>query len=188
MPETTVVVTWVGSMSGAHGPWYPCYHLELATTDAQGHFRVPRWKVATGSAGLPKDLGYLNTVTLDKPIQTYAFAPGHLGVEKDWRSGDTPRIEMRPFEGSPAEYFNALGGLHRNLFACATNEAVIVPLLEATYRDAERHASTPAEKAELEGLLVSVEIAKYGNDAAQERHRQRYIEQRRGKIQSEETK
>src|SRR5258705_13766622 len=41
--DATVVVKWIGSLSGVHGPSYPCYHVALATTGKDGSFYVPFW-------------------------------------------------------------------------------------------------------------------------------------------------
>lgn len=174
--DAMVVVKWIASMAGAHGPWYPCYHVELVTTDAQGRFRIPRWSVSPRTQRLPDGIGFLNTVTLDKPIQTYAFAPGQFGAEQNWRSHETLRIEIKPFKGSNSDYLMELGSLDR-FVSCAGNQKVMLPLLETMYRDAQSRATSKDDKVRLEGLLISLETAKYGQAAAEERRIKRLKEQ-----------
>lgn len=81
IPGAIVVVRWQGSYSQLVETKTVCYHVETATTDAEGKYRTPAWT--------PEDLGP-NFTPGPQLIDAYK-----AGYERDWPPGFDRSEEFR---------------------------------------------------------------------------------------------
>jgi hypothetical protein len=171
----TVVVKWLAAMSGANGPWYPCYHVEVATSDREGRFRVAPWIVNTqehDAAPLIKNLSAINTSKLDKPIETFVYAPGLSGPEKAWAKRDTAIVPVHRFDGSESERIEMLYQLGEKVSGCVGGK-ILTPTRTRMYEEAKAAARTPPDRRRADGILAGIEVTEFGPQVARERSAER---------------
>ena len=173
-----VVLKWKASLSGVHGSRYPCYHAEIAKSDPDGRFVVPRWTVDTSRAppgDWLRDVNVFRTSTIDKPIEIQIFKPGYSGDEQVSHDKSNVDLKMRAFNGTTIEWLQYMLVLSRHVLCEGGNEKTL-PLLEAMHTDARKVASTPEEVKRAESLLVTIETLIYGNASALDRATKREVD------------
>ena len=164
LPGAIVVARWKGSHSVIAETKDECYHVETATTDADGRYRIPAW--SRGTKG---------------PL----FTPGpwymHVhkaGYEEYWPAGftDTDKKNVRylkPFTGGREE---RLAYLSRIAVSCSDRKEIeinLLPLYKALYEEAEGLVVTKDDKLKVLYRLRDVERLELGTDKAWENFRQR---------------
>jgi hypothetical protein len=186
LPNTMVVVKWIGSMSGVHGASYPCYHVVLTKTGEDGHFYVPFWWKQT-YAGANSWAQGIWTTTVERPIEYAAYRPGYVMTQPVYPMGrgDDFNIRMEPFTGATQERLSYLAGPFNREIACSAYEESLLPIYEAAYAEAKAIARSAVEQELLDTILTGLESIQYGNSAALSRKGarrwQRMEEQRRGR-------
>lgn len=70
-----VVARWIGSISQLVDSQTTCYHVETATTDAKGRYRMPAWTKIPGKVG-------------HNEVQFTAYKAGYLHTRTDRATGD----------------------------------------------------------------------------------------------------
>lgn len=70
-----VVARWIGTLSLLVDSQTTCYHVESATTDAQGRYRIPAW------AKMPGKVGH-------NEVQYTAYKLGYVHTRTDRATGD----------------------------------------------------------------------------------------------------
>lgn len=70
-----VVARWIGTLSLLVDSQTTCYHVETATTDAQGRYRMPAWTKMPGKVG-------------HNEVQFTAYKAGYVHTRTDRATGD----------------------------------------------------------------------------------------------------
>lgn len=164
----TVVVKWFAAMSGMNGPWYPCYHVEVATTGKDGRFHVPKWTVNAsdpGAAPLLKNLNLYRISSIDKPIETTVYMPGYVGIERNWRKQENATVQVHSFQGSNSERVEALYQLDSKLSSCVGDDRTI-SVRRSIYEEAKANVRNEQDAKRTEALLVGIEATRYGQSKA----------------------
>lgn len=166
--DAIVVVRWQGTaFSFVESPTV-CIHVETATTDKNGRYRIPFWRASAKPSGVHRI----------EPIVTAYKAeyqwPKRL--PKDLGSGDQ---YLRPSTGTRDERLRYLRRLSSATSCGAQNgsEKNSLPLLKAIYEEAKssggdvRQASN--EMSLVESLRYRIEILELGFEEAEKRHLER---------------
>lgn len=160
IPGALVVVLWKG-----HLGWTGtvCFHVETATTDEHGIYRVPAWEK-------PSPYGDIKS----RYHQAFAYKPGYEYVEtKDGTS------YLKPFAGSRGERLEYLRRVNSATTCGSAGESKknLLSFAKAIYEEARGLAISAEEKKITDNLLFSVEIIELGYEAAERRD----IERSRGR-------
>lgn len=162
----TVIVHWVGHLSGSHGPSYPCYHVALAQSNEKGIFNVPKWNMSRED-GHSWTRG-MTTSDMEKPIKVLAYKPGY--VLEQGRVGfsvdEEVLLRMAPFVGSVMSRLSDLVSPFSYHVMCDADDKSLLPLYKAMYDEAAATAKTSEELKLADHLLIALETAQYGNNEA----------------------
>ena len=130
-----VAVTWemnFGSTAGGGGG-YPCYHIEIAKTDKDGKYYVPRWSVDHSKAETPSILK-TRVSPLSGVIDTRVYIPGYTYSRKEHRQSN--HAVMARFTGTPEERLKELQYMR---IGCElmpiTWQTALIPLDEAIAKE-----------------------------------------------------
>ena len=169
IPGAMVLLKWRGVLPTVHSNSVPCYHAELATTDAQGRFHTNAWRVET------KDhVDWLGYVTPREPPEPVAYKPGYAMPRR--YQDDPRRVLLEPFLGTTLERLDYMTGPFDRQLICEADNKTIIPAYQAAYAEAQSIAQTPQELALVDTLLTALESAQYGNSIALDRKAQRRME------------
>lgn len=159
IPGAIVVARWQGTaFSFVESPTV-CIHVETATTDKEGRYRIPFWHASakpSGAHGI-------------EPIVT-AYKAGYqwpTRLPKSLSGGDQ---YLRTFTGSREERLNYLRSLSGQ--ECGSrNDYVkkLIPLYRALYEEARTIAVTPEEKHIAGGLHYSLDRLEVGEEESLKR-------------------
>lgn len=180
----TVVVKWFAAMSGMNGPWYPCYHVEVATTGKDGRFLVPKWTISEDDPGAPtllKDLNLYRISSIDKPIETQVYMPEYVAEEMRWTKQATAAISARPFKGTDSERVEMLYRLDRRIDECPSSEHIL-SLRKRLLAEARSIARSSVDAFYVEGLLTGIETTEHGPDEARRRGQIRDVQRSKGQL------
>lgn len=187
LADATVVVKWIGHLSGVHGPSYPCYHVALAQSSPEGHFDVPAWQMKRDDG--PSWLRGMSTADMQAPLAVAAYKRGYF-IER----GPEPfakdvivLVKMEPFVGTVQERLSYLSGFIGQPIMCDADDKTLIPIYQAAYEEGKAIAKSPAELETANILLIGLESAQYGNSVALDRNGQRWLQQMRTK-ESERSK
>lgn len=91
-----VIAEWSGDIGGPVQSSQVCFHLEIATTDAEGRYHIPAWRrrPVTDHEG-----GFHGLRNVEVSRRTYKAGYSQLKFDPN----DTSTILMVPFKGSPFE-------------------------------------------------------------------------------------
>ena len=166
LPGATIIVQWVGHLSGSQGPSYPCYYVALAQSDEKGLFDVPEWKKARDDG--PSWLRGMTTDDMERPIKVLAYKPGY--VLNEGRVGfsvnEEVRLKMDRFVGSVQSRLSDLVAPFKRQAMCEGNAKALIPVYQAMFDEAKASAKTPAELELTEILLITLETAQFDNNEA----------------------
>ncbi len=156
IPNAMVVVKWIGSLSGVHGPTYLCYHVALTTTGPDGTFYVPFWWQQTYAGANPVWLQGIWTASMDKPVHVAAYRPGY--VVKLWpqsfATGESVVMNMEPVVGTKLERLSYLVGMFDRQMMCDADEKSLIPLHLAAYDGGSAHWRHPPEELKMVDTLA----------------------------------
>ena len=156
-----VVATWRGSQVRPAHASSICYHVETATTDSQGRYRIPSFS------------GNLDPLIADRSSGVESiYKAGYQRSSKDEPSSEI--ILLSPFKGTTDQRFEYLS---RNWTRdCATNPAAKAKLLvlwRDQYEEAKRIAQTVEQMKTIEAFLVGLEEQEFGYEVAHKNEEKR---------------
>jgi hypothetical protein len=144
-----VVVLWRGTIGTiGHGSTV-CHHVETATTDAQGNYRIPAWQK-------PSPYG---DIAHRHPEPT-AYKPGFVFLRSDKAT-----IYIKPFIGSRGERLEYLKRTEQSYRPCQSPEAGernLLPLYRALYAEANSVAVTKEDREIADDFLAGIETIELG--------------------------
>lgn len=158
-----VVVKWDMATGGLLGEKrYYCYHIEAATTDAEGHYRIPKWRIKLGKDETGEQMRWLPNPTVGLEVQ--ALKPGYVNAGTGV-SGEPGRIDFKAteFAGTEAEWFTAWEKYPQFDEGCFGGGSRLG--VEAVIAVYERFGNTASHKttiASLKGQLDDPDFGKYG--------------------------
>ena len=162
----TVIVHWVGHLSGSHGPRYPCYYVALAQSDEKGIFNVPKWSMSRDDG--PAWTRGMTTADMEKPNKVFAYRPGYvleLG-RVGFAVNEEVQLKMAPFVGSVMSRLGYLFTPFEPHVKCDADNKTLIPLYQAMYDEAMASAKTSGELDLADHFLVALENAQFGNEEA----------------------
>jgi len=150
MEGVIVVGGWHGHLEGFGEPKSTCYHLDTATTDAQGEFSMNKWSIN------------LNPLLMYRQTTVWAYKKGYHLSEKPRPSGS---YVMAPNSADPQERFAQI--IPRLPFDCPTDELKkLAPVLKSIHEEAMQEAQTPRQRDLSDGVLFALESITLGRDTA----------------------
>ena len=165
IPGAIVIVRWQGTYSQIVDSQDVCYHVESATTDAEGRFRTSGW--------------------VEQKMRGPFFSPGgwditayKAGYETDWPAAYSATEDykrniryLKPFTGTKAERLKYLERLNwvTRCGAAEESEKNLLPLRKALYREARGIAASEEDERIVRGLLSDLEILELGYEEALKR-------------------
>lgn len=158
-----VVARWIGTISQLVDSQTTCYHVESATTDAQGQYSIPSWTKLPGKVH-------------HNAIEVTVYKAGYRQV---WVNKATGNQYLKRDIGSVEERLEYLKWLHGTTRCGAQNESENnrLPLLKALYEDVKLHGggkkSAPNEMSPMESIQYDIEILELGFEEAERRHLKR---------------
>ena len=154
-----VVVKWHGVLPTIHSNSVPCYHVEVATTDAAGRYHVNRWRFETkGHAE------WISQVNETGPILPVAYKPGYVMPLR--RQDDPVRVFMEPFRGTTRERLIYLTDRFDREIMCEADDKSLISLYRSAYEEGKTIARSSGDAEFVDILLISLESAQYGNEDA----------------------
>ena len=148
IPEAIVIVRWQGTYSRIVDSQDVCYHVETATTDAEGRFRTPGWVERKPRGPFFSPGGW--DITAYKP-----------GYETDWPAAYSATEDykrniryLKPFTGTKAERLKYLMHVLEAARCGATDgsERNLHPLYKTLYEEGSGIALTKREKEMVDSL------------------------------------
>ena len=117
-----VVVRWIGTISALVDSQTTCYHVESATTDAQGRYRVPAWTKMPGPVR-------------HNEVHYTAYKPGYRHVRTDMATGEQ---QLRSDARGVKERLEYLSGMVRSVgcHEAGKSERALYELRAAIYYEA----------------------------------------------------
>jgi hypothetical protein len=165
-----VLVKWRGVLPTIHSNSVPCYHAELATTDAQGRYHINSWRVETKG-----HVEWMAHISQTGPVEPVAYKAGYRMSAR--QQEDTMGVLMDPVRGTTLQRLGYLAAeLDDRQLACDADEKTQIPIYRAAYEEGARLAQTPTEQRIVDSLLVVLESAQFGNSEALDRKTQRKLE------------
>ena len=160
IPNAIVIARWHGTVSALVDAQTVCMHVEFATTDAQGNYRLPSWRK-------PSTMGPVFDV---QPTVT-AHKPGYRLAEEYPET--TPMLVS--FTGSRWEKLEYLKRVS-NAAGCSDKKEIernLLPLYRALYEEAKGIAVTKEDREKVETLLFGLESIEFGSMEALNRMTER---------------
>ena len=164
IPEAIVIVRWQGTYSQIVDSQDVCYHVESATTDAEGRYQIPAWKEK--SKGLMFSAGPWLIDAYKTGYETYW--PAAYSATEDYKRNIR---YLKPFTGTKAERLKYLERLNwvTRCGAAEESEKNLLPLRKALYREARGIAASEEDERIVRGLLSDLEILELGYEEALKR-------------------
>lgn len=173
-----LVARWSGMGPYSHSE---CFHVEAATSDAQGNYVIPAWTNHDDS----------NRLTYQS-VQLTVYAPGYIWVRSsgpftneetyntyknftDWIEGEARTVKYMVLDGAgQEERFKYLMQVFVST-GCGGDGSEInsLVLLEELLGELEGLAQTPEEKQKIESIIYAMEKIKFGFEKAEKRHLER---------------
>ena len=160
IPNAIVIARWHGTVSALVDAQTVCVHVESATTDAQGNYRLLPWRKSS-------TMGPVFDV---QPIVT-AHKPGYRLAEEYPET--TPRLV--PFTGTRGERLKYLLWVLGTTSCGAQDESEknLISLRKALYEEALKLAQTKEDQKTVEAIRYDLEILELGFKTAEQRHLER---------------
>lgn len=150
-----VVALWKGTASYSNTV---CFHVETATTDEEGGFRIPAWTNTTEWR-----------FTENQWVDLIFYKAGYEESEESSRTHmpDQALFSLRPFTGSVDERLEYL--LEMADPGCLSEEyKELIVYNEALYREARAIGRSEHDKKSAERLLFYLNVVQYGWDQARD--------------------
>lgn len=146
IPGVIVVARWEGTaFSFVENPTV-CIHVETATTDKDGRYRIPFWHASAEPAG----------VHGIEPIVT-AYKAGYQWPRKLPKSLDDEMQYLRPFVGTREERFKASRIAGIKCPNAGSSQRNLIPLYKTIYEQLATLALTKDEKLYANSYLNAIE-------------------------------
>ena len=148
-----MVAFWRG---GTFNDLNACYHVETATSDKEGKYRVPGW-----FDGKPHVFGGSHVVT-------YAHKKGYERTSVNGRSYKN-KMDMSRFKGSKEERLNKLEAMVNH--ECFSDQyKKLLPYTKAIYEEGLSLKSTHADEKIIKSIKYYLDVLEIGWDEAQKRY------------------
>ena len=153
LPGVIVVGHWLGTVSGfgGHGGTV-CRHVETATTDNQGRYRLSLWE----------DRG---------PTVVYSYKTGYQASEGRGRLRTVERVLeiLKPFAGTKSERLEYLRRIGSAVGCPNAGESGVnlLDLRRGLLAEAEKLIDSNRRQEEMEAFLLPLEIIEFGYEAAE---------------------
>lgn len=168
IPHAIVVARWNGTYSAIAETRTVCYHVETATTDAEGRYRIPAWSAKSkGPFFSPEAMA----ITVYKPdYETY--------IPRGYARSEAYRKNIRylkPFTGGREERLKYLERVFGSTGCGAQDESEknLIPFFKALQDEVQNLAQTKEEKKLVESIRYALEKIELGYEQAQKRHLER---------------
>lgn len=167
-----VVIRWEGTSSQIAESKTVCYHVETATTDAQGHYRTPAWRKIK-LVGEFMGLGFTpgaKDITAYKPGYAEHWPAGYDRTE-DYQKNVRYLETFKGTSGERFKYLERYSGMQ-----CGVPEDYgpkLVPLYKAIYDEAKLLAVTKQEKQLANNRLRDLEELQLGYEKSWDNWRAR---------------
>jgi hypothetical protein len=164
--DAIVIVRWKGYVSAIVDTQTVCVHVESATTDKRGNYKVSGWSK-------PSTMGPAFDV---KPVVS-AYKVGYgLPSTPAQKDEDVYLASSKGTSGERLEYLKRIYGA-TDCGAQNGSGKNMLPFLKALYEEAKLHGGdkkpAPNEMSLLESLRYEIEIIELGFEQAEKRHLQR---------------
>lgn len=159
-----VVVIWQGTaFSFVESPTV-CIHVETATTDKDGRYRIPYWRASTEPSGV-------------RGLEPYVAGVYKVGYQRSTRrmpddlgGGDQ---FLRPFKGTRVERFKSIRISGVNCGNAGESNRNLIPLYRTIYEQLNALAETKEEKYDANAYLNKIEEIERPYEEASRRDEER---------------
>lgn len=162
--DAIVVVIWQGTaFSFVESPTV-CIHVETATTDKDGRYRIPYWRASTEPSGV-------------RGLEPYVAGVYKVGYQRSTRrmpddlgGGDQ---FLRPFKGTRVERFKSIRISGVNCGNAGESNRNLIPLYRTIYEQLNALAETKEEKYDANAYLNKIEEIELPYEEASRRDEER---------------
>jgi hypothetical protein len=164
IPDAIVEARWIGYVSGIADSQTACYHVMVATTDANGHYSMPAWR---------KDITeewQKNLTPQEVKIDAYKKGYEWAGII----SQDNSVEYLKLFSGTQKGMFRVTASAAKACESGGDSEKNLLPFYQKVYADALPLAVTKEDKYILSNLLYDIEILQMPFEEADKRHMERH--------------
>lgn len=160
IPGAIVIVRWKGTYSIPFADTRSsCYHVESATSDAQGRFKTSVWTAESKGPLFSEDYWEID-----------AYKAGY----ESWRPANFHKTEeykrnvryLSAFKGTSGERLRALWSLEAQCGSAGVSEKNLIPLRRALYEEAKGLVQSPEDAKIAKSMLYQLEILELGYEAA----------------------
>lgn len=151
--DAIVVVSWRGTIGGIGHGGTVCYHVETATTDLHGAYRITAWEKLSPYG----DIAHRHWFAM-------AYRSGY-----EYVTSDHATVYLKPFTGEKRE---RLEYLSRSAVGCSDKydiEIKMLPFYKALYAESQSLAVTKDDQKIADGFLSNIEMIELGYDVAMKR-------------------
>jgi hypothetical protein len=152
--DSLVVARWQGTYSAIAETKTVCYHVETATTDAEGRYRMPAWSAKSkGPFFSPETV----IITAYKPGYE-AYLPPAYARSEAYRKNIR---YLKLFTGEREERLKYIERIKQSTVSCAdpkANGENLILLYRALYNEAKPLAQTREEQSIADGFLSWIKI------------------------------
>ena len=165
-----VTVTWQGSFFQIAESRTTCYHVESATTDQQGHYKIAKWHEFTKGPFFSQGPFWIEVY---KPGYEHYLPPGNFDRTEDYKNNIRFLAE---FKGAREERLKYLSRLSEATRCSSAGDSVknVLAFRKALHLEANNMASSKEDMDIVEGLLFQEEIVEFGYEIAERNQVQRY--------------
>jgi hypothetical protein len=160
IPDAFVVARWfVESGNLGHSGGSICFHVEVAKSDAQGHYYFPVPEVRSDYSDVRNPRTFV-----------VAYKPGYRW-EPEVNGAPTPADQLIESNDDPGDRVDILLDVRKNVSCMGAGDSMnnLLELFKSLYSEASRLAATKDEKISAISLLQDVEGIELGGDIASKR-------------------
>lgn len=158
-----VVARWRGTYSALVDTHTECYHVETATTDKDGRYKMAGWWEMPKGPLFSKD-----SMVLDAYLPGYEeYWPAGYGSTEDFKNNV---LYLLPFKGTKQERLNSLPrfvGMDCGDYRDYAKK--LIPLYKAVYEEAKPLAVTTEDNHVVAGIHYALDILELGFEEATKR-------------------
>lgn len=158
LPDAIVTVTWQGSYFQIAESRTQCYHVESATTDQQGRYKIPKWHESTKGPFFSAGPFWIEVYKAG--YEAY-FPPGNFDRTEDYKNNIR---FLAVFKGTSGERLEQLKRIN-DVTTCFESKVSkkSLTLQKAIYQEARNIAQTSQDKKVVEILLFGLESEQFGS-------------------------
>jgi hypothetical protein len=156
--DSLVVARWQGTYSAIAETKTVCYHVETATTDAEGRYRMPAWSAESKGPFFSPETVIVTAYKLGYEI----YSPPGFVRSEEYRQNIR---YLQPFAGGREERLKYLERAEQSIRTCRSPQAEeknLLPLYRAFYEEAKSLAKTKEDQKIADGFLAGMEIIELG--------------------------